>query len=172
MSELKEAAKKELFSKLSGHSLAHLISGVSEIAVIDNRILKETLTKYLKGGWILESAFNENYDMIADWRNARGINNEARKEIRELEEAMTDMREQIANVESGKVTDNFKWGFLKPMLPTYRGNLERWQKTLVREQRRLDRVKPKFKPLKASIKSLKDNFKLYISQLEPEEASA
>jgi len=165
MSELKQAKK---VSRLSGHSLANLISGAREIAVIDNRIVKETLTKYLKRGWILEADFDENHDMIAEWRNARGIINEARKEIRELEGAIPDMREQIANVESEKVVDGFKWGFFKPMLPTYRGNLERWQKVLVREQRRLDRVKPKFKPLKASIKSLKDNFELYISQLEAE----
>jgi len=163
MSELKEAAKKELISKLSGHSLAHLTSGVKEINVVDKTTRKWVLTKRLKDGWILESDFDENYDMIAEWRNARGIINEARKEIRELKEAIADMREQITNVESDE-----KWKPWRSMLPTYRGNLERWQKDLVREQRRLDRVKPKFKPLKASIKSLKDKFKLYISQLEAE----
>ena len=166
MSELKEAVKRGL--KVSGHSLAHLTSGVREIAVIDKRIQKETLTKYLKGGWILEGDFDENYDMIAEWRNTRGIINEARKAIRELKESTANMGEQIANVESEKVIDGFKWGFFRPMLPTYRGNLERWQKDLVREQRRFDRVKPKFKPLKVAVKSLKDKFKLYISQLEAE----
>lgn len=164
MSELKQKAKKELFSKLSGHSLAYLISGVREIAVIDKRIQKETLTKYLKRGWILESDLDENYDTIVRWERVKDFIKDTRREIRELEDAIPSMREQIANVESGG-----KWDAWKSMLPRYREILKNDLKTLPIKKQKLEKAKVEFKPLKASIKSLKDNFKLYISQLEAEE---
>ena len=160
MSDLKQAAKEELFSKCSVHSLAHLTSGVREINLIDKRLRKEELTKRLKGGWILEADFNENYDTIVQWERVKDFINDTRREIRELEEGVEDMRENITNVESGK------WSAHGPMLPRYRENLEKWQKSLVVYKQRLKEAKIEFKPLKASIKSLRDKFELYISQLE------
>ena len=160
MSELKEAAAKELFSKCSAHSLAHLTSGVREIAVIDKRVRKETLTKYLKDRWILEEDFNENYDMIVQWDQTREAINDLRREIRELEEDVTSMRDQITSIERGK------WKSLRPMLPRYREILDRDLETLPAKKQQLEEAKIEFKPLKAQIKSLRDKFKLYISQLE------
>lgn len=161
MSELKEAAKKELFSKLSGHSLANLTSGAREIAVIDKRIQKETLTKYLKRGWILESDLDENYDTIVRWERVKDFINDTRREIRRLEADIPSMREQIADVEAGG-----KWDAWKSMLPRYREILENDLKALSVNRQKLEKAKVEFKPLKAVIKSLKDKFKLYISQLE------
>lgn len=160
MSELEQKAKEELFARLTVHDLAKLTSGVTEISVVDRTLQKDVLTKRLKGGWILKEDFVENYDTIVRWERAKDFINTTRREIRELEEGVVSMREQIANVESGK------WSAHGPMLPRYRENLEKWQKSLAIKKPRLEEAKIEFKPLKASIKSLKDKFELYISKLE------
>ena len=159
MSELKQA-EKELFSKLSVHSLANLTSWVRQIAVIDKTLRKDVLTKRLKGGWILESDLDENYDTIVRWERVKDFINDTRREIRELEEAVVSMRDQIASVESGK------WSGLRPRVPQFREILKSDLKILVVKKQKLAEAKVEFKPLKASIKALKDKFKRYISQLE------
>lgn len=160
MSELKKAAMKELFSKCSVHSLAHLTSGVREINLIDKRIRKGELTNRLKNGWILEEDFVENYDTIVRWERERDFINITRREIRRLEEDIPSMGEQIASVESGA------WKALRPMLPRYIEILRSDVEALPIKKQQLEEAKIEFKPLKASIKSLKDKFKKYITQLE------
>jgi len=160
MSELKQKAEEELMGRITVHELAKLTTGATEISVIDRTLQKDVLTKALKDGWILKEDLDENYDTIVQWERVKDFINTTRREIRELEEGVVSMIEQIANVESGK------WSAHGPMLPRYKENLEKWQKSLVTEKRQLEEAKIEFKPLKASIKSLKDKFKLYISKLE------
>jgi len=162
MSELKQKAKEELFARLTVHSLANLTTGATVINVIDKTLLKETLTARLKAGWILEADLTDNYDTIVMWERTRDFINTTRQEVRELNDSITSMRDQIASVESGK------WASLKPMLPRYREILKRDLEILPVKKQRLSMALIEFKPLKASIKSLKDKFQSYISQLEEE----
>lgn len=155
------------------HHLTRLISsGVDRIhqteviyALADQieDLVRDTLTKSHKAGYILREDFDKNIDTVRHWEAIRDRVNDTRREIRELEEAIVDIREQIARVESGKMR---AW---EPMLPTYRGRLKKYLKSLSREKRTLEVAKTEFRPLKATIKSLKDNFKIYIANWRKEE---
>jgi len=125
-------------------------------------LVRDTLTKSHKAGYILSEDFDKNIDTVRHWEVIRERVNDTRREIREFEEAIVDMREQIARVESGKMK---AW---EPMLPTYRERLKEDLKSLSREKRILEVAKTEFKPLKATIKSLKDNFKIYIANWRKE----
>ncbi len=160
MSELEQKAKKELIDRLTVHELANLTSGRVQICVVDKTLHRDVLTKRLKSGWILKEDFDENYDTIVKWERERDFINDTRREIRDLEEDVVDMREQITDVESGK------WKALRPRLPKFREILKSDLETLVTKRQKLEEAKIEFKPLRASIKSLKEKFKLYISQLE------
>ncbi len=163
MSELEQKAKEELMAGLSFHNLTRLSDGFGELPITSKPIKegeRDYLTKRLKAGWILKEDFVENYDTIVKWERVKDFINDTRREVRRLEDGVVSMREQIADVESGK------WKALRPMLPRYREILISDLKTLSTKKQRLNEAKIEFRPLKESIKSLKDKFKSYISQLE------
>jgi len=120
-------------------------------------LVKDTLTKSHKAGYILREDYDRNIDTIHHWEYLSERVNDTKQEIRELEEAVVSMRDQIASVESGK------WKVLRPQLPRYREVLERDMKSLSTKERRLKEALIEFTPLNNIIKSLKDNFKSYIT---------
>ncbi len=166
MSELEREAEKAFMASVSLHLLTKLSDGSEEIVItnkIPGKIGKDGLTKRLKTGWVLSEDYNENHDTIVEWKRLRTYISDWKEIVRGRVGLVAMVEEDIARIESGDLDEE------KSMLPIYRENLEMWQRLLVISKQQLEEPKIDIKPLKASIKSLKDKFKLYISQLEDEQ---
>lgn len=145
------------------HHLTRLSDGQKQIDMIIDfdtgieALVKKTLTARLKSGWILSEDYDKNRDTIGLWDNKKEFISDTQREIREYEENVASMRDQIVYVESGKMD------VLRVKLPQYREVLGRDLKSLSTKKQRLDKAKIEFSPLNNTIKSLKDNFKSYIT---------
>ncbi len=186
MSELEREAKEAFMASVSIHPLTKLSDGMEELFVTDKSLgkpVKEMLVKRLKGGWILSEDFDKNYDTIAEWRRLKTYISDRREIIKGQESLVVMVQEDIARIELGdpdganlmsytckeiieERQEEWVQSLAIKLLPGYKYNLEKWQKSLVTKKQQLKKAKIEFKPLKASIKSLRDKFGLYISQLE------
>jgi len=186
MSELEQGAKEAFMASVSLHLLTKLSDGSEEIVItskIPGKIGKDGLTKRLKAGSVLSEDYNKNSDTITEWRRIKGYISDLKEIIRGQEDLVVMSQEDIARIELGdpdgaslmsytckeiieERQEEWVQSLAIKLLPGYKYNLEKWQKSLVTKKQQLKEAKIEFEPLKASIKSLKDKFELYISQLE------
>lgn len=163
MSELERDAKEAFMESVSLHLLTRLSDGAERVCV-SRKIIGKTaikqLAQLLKTGWILSEDYDKNIDTIAEWKRLKTYISDWKETIELQTDLVVMTQEDITLIESGDFDEAM------PMLPTYKENLEKWQKSLITKKQQLKEAKIEFKSLKASIKLLSDKFELYISQLE------
>lgn len=161
MSELKREELNSVLESVSIYVLTRLRDG-EEQAIIGNKVPGElaitTLKKAHKKGWVLSEDYNQNLDTITEWKRLKSYIRDWKDTIEVQADFVAMTQEDIARIESGDLDEK--------MLPVYKENVEKWNKSLSTKRPQLKEAKSGFKSLKASIKSLKDKFELYISQLE------
>lgn len=163
MSEQHREELRSVLESVSIYALTRLRDG-AEQAIIGNKVPGElavtTLKKAHKTGWILGEDYDQNLDTITEWKRLKSYIRDWKDTIEVQADFVAMTQEDIARIESG----DFDAGI--PMLSTYKGNVEKWNKSLSIKRPQLKEAKIKFKSLKVSIKSLQDKFEQYISQLE------